>query len=78
MASLKKAIQAKCKQCTYDQFAPGTYLQQIENCSVRSCPLWEVRPRSVATITLQRQVKAEMNEKVEAALAELEDEEEMS
>lgn len=54
MASLKAAIKAKCKDCTYDPQAPGTYLQQIEDCTVRSCPLWAVRPMTVATINANR------------------------
>ena len=54
MASLKAAIRAKCKDCTYDDTQPGTYLQQIENCTVKSCALWPVRPMTVATINLNR------------------------
>lgn len=47
MASLKKAIEQKCKDCTYDQSAAGTWREQTERCTVRSCALWEVRPISV-------------------------------
>ncbi len=54
MASLKAAIKAKCKDCTYDPNQSGTYLQQIEDCTVRTCPLWAVRPMSVATINANR------------------------
>ena len=74
MASLKFAIRAKCKDCTYDPCAPGTYLQQIEECTVRSCPLWPVRPMTVATINLHRKTKVDAGIDVDAILAGLEDE----
>ena len=45
--SLRKSINEKCKQCTYDdQSGFGTWRQQTEACTVRSCPLFEVRPIS--------------------------------
>jgi hypothetical protein len=31
------AINAKCKDCIYDRRAPGTWRQQVEACTVRSC-----------------------------------------
>lgn len=54
MASLKKAIEQKCKDCTYDSACPGTWREQVEACRVKSCALWEVRPVSVNTINLRR------------------------
>lgn len=73
MASLKLAIKNKCIDCTYDSESPGTALFQVENCTVRSCPLWEVRPMTVATINLNRKgVKTD----IDALLEGLEDEEE--
>lgn len=57
MASLKLAIRAKCKDCTYDSACPGTYLQQIEECRVKACPLWPVRPMTVATVNANRKSK---------------------
>lgn len=54
MASLKKCIEEKCKQCTYDHAAPGTWREQVELCTARTCPLWMVRPVTVATINRQR------------------------
>ncbi len=45
--SLRKAINDKCKDCTYDERnGLGTWRQQTELCTVKICPLWEVRPRS--------------------------------
>lgn len=78
MASLKAAIRQHCKNCTYDQACPGTYLQQIEECTVKTCALWEVRPRTVATIALQRKSRApEPAFDVDALVAGLDDEEEV-
>lgn len=54
MASLKKAIEGKCKDCTYDHAAPGTWREQVEQCTVKSCALWEVRPVTVATVNMRR------------------------
>ena len=74
MASLKSAIKSKCKDCTYDPQQPGTYLQQIEECTVRSCALWPVRPVTVATITLRRSQKPV---DIDALVANMEDEDEV-
>ena len=75
MASLKKAISDKCKDCTYDQCAPGTWREQVEACTVKSCALWPVRPISTASITAARKQKGnEMD--MDALLAGLEDESE--
>jgi hypothetical protein len=42
--SLRKAINAKCRDCIYDPAARGTWLAQVAACSASSCPLWPVRP----------------------------------
>lgn len=45
--SLRKSIDAKCKDCTYDESnGLGTWRQQTELCTVTRCPLWLVRPMS--------------------------------
>jgi len=41
---LRKAINAKCKDCIYDPANGGTWLAQVAQCSCRDCPLWPVRP----------------------------------
>lgn len=75
MASLKKCIEAKCKDCTYDQAAPGTWREQVENCTVKSCALWEVRPVTMATIILNRKsAKPETEVDYDEILASLDDE----
>jgi len=80
MASLKKCIEQKCKDCTYDHTQPGTWREQIENCTVKSCALWPVRPMTVATINLNRKSRTGTDDlNVDAVLETLEpdDEEEM-
>lgn len=44
--SLRKAINAKCRECIYDDLAPGNWRQQVEACPCTDCPLYAVRPRS--------------------------------
>ena len=45
--SLRKAINAKCKDCIYDPLSGlGTWRQQTEACPAKTCPLWPVRPVS--------------------------------
>lgn len=45
--SLRAAVNAKCKECIYDPIAGrGTWRQQVEACTSRSCPLFAVRPTS--------------------------------
>ena len=46
MASLRKAINEKCKDCTYDPLDRGTWREQVEACHITDCELWEVRPIS--------------------------------
>ena len=42
--SLRAAINAKCRECVYDPAAPGTWREQVAQCSVIRCPLWPIRP----------------------------------
>jgi hypothetical protein len=44
MKSLRKAINAMCKDCTYDEYDKGTWRQQVAACTITICPLHEVRP----------------------------------
>lgn len=44
MASLRGAINAKCRECIYDKGAPGTWRAQVAGCTATSCPLYVVRP----------------------------------
>ena len=42
--SLRNAINAKCRECIYDPAAPGTWREQVAQCSVIRCALWPIRP----------------------------------
>jgi hypothetical protein len=54
MASRTKCIEEFCKGCTYDPSQPGSWRQQVEECVVFSCALWEVRPVTIETTNLNR------------------------
>lgn len=47
-ASLRAAIDSKCKACVYDPTNGGTWRQQVELCTCSDCPLYPVRPRSLS------------------------------
>lgn len=61
MASLKKCIEEKCKQCTYDSSQAGSWRHQVEACNVKSCPLWEVRPVTMETMIARRRGKISLD-----------------
>lgn len=45
--SLRKAINAKCKECIFDPFSgAGKWREQVEACTSTKCPLFNVRPKS--------------------------------
>jgi len=44
--SLRKAVNNKCKECSYDNLDVGTWRQQVERCIDTTCPLHPVRPVS--------------------------------
>ena len=49
--TMRQAINAMCKQCTYDpESGLGTWRQQTEACRIESCPLWMLRPRSSVAV----------------------------
>jgi hypothetical protein len=74
MASLKKCVEAKCKDCAYDPLDKGTWREQVEKCTVQKCALWPVRPMTTATVNLHRKARpGEID--VDAILAGLDDEE---
>lgn len=47
MASLRKAINAKCKECIYDPYEKGSWRQQAKGCTSTMCPLYPVRPTPI-------------------------------
>ena len=48
--SLRKCINEKCRDCIYDSIVPGTWRQQGILCSVKSCALFDVRPKPTSLI----------------------------
>jgi hypothetical protein len=47
--SAKQAIKSYCKGCIYDPANPGTWVQQVEDCTVTHCELYEHRPLTSKT-----------------------------
>lgn len=43
---LRRAVDAKCRECIYDPGAAGTWRQQVTACTSPGCPLYAVRPLS--------------------------------
>ena len=50
MSRFRDAVDRKCKDCIYDGCAPGNWRVQTTLCSVTSCPLWPLRPKTTGTI----------------------------
>ena len=45
--SLRKAVNAKCKECIYDpKSGLGSWRKQVSYCRCTSCPLYDVRPKT--------------------------------
>lgn len=49
--SLRTAIDQYCKECVYDKLCPGTWRQQVAQCTAKECPLWDVRPRAATSLS---------------------------
>ena len=45
-AGLRSKVDAKCVECIYDPYQPGSWRKQVENCTAPDCPLYRVRPVS--------------------------------
>lgn len=64
---LRARVDAHCVSCTYDDVAPGTWRQQVERCTVKVCPLFDVRSKSRSTAAKSRFIE------LDGALVPLED-----
>ncbi|MEE3255619.1 MAG: hypothetical protein VX199_07970 [Chloroflexota bacterium] len=42
----QKAIDAKCYDCIYDEFADGIWRMQVEQCEITDCAQYPYRPVS--------------------------------
>lgn len=78
MASLKKCIEQKCRDCSYDPCAAGSWRSQTENCSVKSCALWEVRPITMETMLRNRKEKGAAGVDLDALIEGLDDDEDVT
>ncbi len=76
--SLKKCVEEHCKSCTYDQFAPGSWRAQVENCSVFTCKLWPVRPITMESINNRRKGASTEQARIDAIIDALPDDDEDS
>ena len=65
--SLRKAINAKCKECIYDERGGGgNWRQQVMACTSQTCPLHPVRPKSKPRLTeSEKRVKSAHQEAAE-------------
>lgn len=43
--SLREAVNAKCRDCIYDELEPGRWRQQVAACTMVHCPLYALRPK---------------------------------
>ena len=70
--SLRSCINAKCRDCIYDELAAGSAAVQIELCASFDCPLWPVRPIRRERIPYSRPVVDEQQLSAEMALYRME------
>ena len=56
---MRKAINEKCKECIYDNYQPGSWREQVYQCTSGNCPLFPLRPVPEA-----RKPKAEISRPV--------------
>jgi hypothetical protein len=58
-SSPRQAIKAHCVGCIYDNAEKGNKLEQIENCTIVQCELYEYRPISYKTRKLLKEQREE-------------------
>jgi hypothetical protein len=58
MTSLRQcAITEMCIGCNYDEKDKGTWRQQIESCTMKNCPLYGFRPKTIKTEQIERRLR---------------------
>lgn len=50
MPSYKAAIESMCRACIYDDASPGTWREQVRDCTCTGCPLFELRPQPISVL----------------------------
>lgn len=53
----RQAINDQCRECIYDERGYGTWRQQIEECTSKSCSLYSVRPITTETNKLRAETR---------------------
>lgn len=53
--TIRQAINKNCKECTYDPKDKGTWVEQIEACTITSCAFHEHRKLTSKTKALNKQ-----------------------
>ena len=56
--SMRKAIDAMCKHCIYDENGTGNWRQQVEACTPPKCPLFDLRPVSTGNKAQEYEISA--------------------
>ena len=74
MASLKKCIEDKCRDCSYDPQQPGSWRSQVQSCTVTSCALWTVRPITMELMLTRRKGKVTDDIDLDALVEGMDDE----
>lgn len=65
---MRRAIDAKCRECIHDPFARGTWREQVEGCSSSNCALHPFRPRSRARRNVSAHTSTEAPQPAQIAL----------
>jgi hypothetical protein len=53
--SAQKAIRVNCKQCIHDPADKGSWIEQVEGCTITQCAFYEHRPLTGKTKRLRRE-----------------------
>jgi len=69
--SAKQAIKAHCKGCIYDPLAGGTWIEQVENCTITKCELYDYRPLTAKTRRILAEKKLAMLSAEEREIVEI-------
>lgn len=68
--SPRKAIRINCKECIYDPEDKGTWLEQVEACTIIECIFYEHRPLTGKTKQMRREKELALLSPSEREIAE--------
>jgi hypothetical protein len=69
--SPQKAIRINCKECIYDPEGKGTWIEQVEACTITQCAFYEHRPLTSKTKHLRREKELELLTPAEREIVEM-------